>query len=327
MTENRELPVQWADRAQFHAEDFEDVGNDGVEPKVSLLWMTPDPLGNLAAYCEMYKGNVIRGPKDITDEMRAQALEDVQATHLQAPLENIKVGILIEGVDRAFTHQLVRQRTAVFAQESMRFAVLGDLLDATTLPPSLQGTERTEQSRDTEFDSGPQQQRWMWDEAVRQIDAAYHALVNSGMPAEEARGLLPHATATRIHFTTDLRNLIAHAGNRLCTQAQFHWRSVFTQIVDEIRNHWDGEVASEKWQYEAIADSGMFKPVCFQLGKCPFKASFDRACSIRSRVDRLSAQGHPPENWDQEGYGPDRIFASDWQLDVNAARVKGPISS
>jgi thymidylate synthase ThyX len=42
---------------------------------------------------------------------------------LKAPLEAIDFHFMVEGVTRAHTHQEVRQRTAVFAQESMRFAV------------------------------------------------------------------------------------------------------------------------------------------------------------------------------------------------------------
>lgn len=345
---------RWADRAQFHAESFEQLDElletMGVIPKVSLVWMTPDPLGALASFCEMYKGNVIRSMADVTDEMRRGALSDVLATHLQAPLENIKVQFLLEGVDRAFTHQLVRQRTAVFAQESMRFAVPGDLWRATSLPPHLMGTKKQVQSGDVldlsfnqmmetlVYLSDQQKERAAWDYGIEIIDHIYHYLVNRAMPSEEARGLMPHAVATRVQFTTDMRNLIAHAGNRLCTQAQFHWRSVFYQMVEQIRSRsYDTDVAPgedwlpldhpEAWQYEAIANSGMFKPVCFQVGKCPFKASFDRACSIRDRVDHFSSLGLEPSKWEDsdeaERHGSNPIRTEEWLVDPTAARVRG----
>lgn len=329
MNENRELPVQWADRAMFEAETFDEHQWDeryGVVPRVSLIWMTPDPLGALASYNEMYEGRVIRSMDDVTDEMRRKALENIQKTHLQAPLENLKVQFLFEGVDRAITHQVVRQRTAVFAQESMRFAVKDDLRHSTSLPPSLFGTTETEvdfdyggKMLDHKFDRQEMRWRAKWDLALDYINRVYGELVNDGMPAEDARGLLPHCTATRMHMTTDMRNLIAHAGNRLCTQAQFPWRSIFTQIVMGIRSHSDGTVAND-WQFAAIADSGMFRPACYQLGHCPFKASFDRACSIRDRVDAFADAGVPSSEWHDRDHFMDPILPQEWAMDPAAAR-------
>ena len=292
------------DAQQYDAEPQVGDPDAGVKPSVRLLWMTPDPLGAVAALSAIYSGRVVRDLERVTDEDRMQALVDVQKTHLKAPLEAVKLHFLIEGVDRAFTHQHVRQRTAVYAQESMRFAVLGDLLDATTLPPSLAGTTRSAKG-DLDGRSEPQRWRNLWDDTIRTIDEAYHRLVASGMPAEEARGLLPHCTATRLHYVTDLRNLSDHAGNRLCTQAQFHWRLVFGGIVNEITNY-GARMGIEDWQFAAIAQSGLFRPVCYQLGHCPFKASFDRACSIRERVDlNLFSEISPAE----------------WLLDPGAARI------
>lgn len=227
---------------------------------------------------------------------------------------------LVEGVDRAFTHQHVRQRTAVYGQESMRFAVMGDLMDATTLPPELQGTKRSTPAEVRKLQPKDQfeENRETWDDTVRFINDAYHKLVQNGLPAEEARGLLPHATATRIHYATDMRNLSDHAGNRLCTQAQFHWRRVFVEIMLAIQNYtpdfswvndvvppdrWDEEVAVHRWeakfrwQFRALADSGLFRPVCYQLNYCPMQASFDRTCKFRDHVITRSDHGNKSEFW------------------------------
>ncbi len=295
------------DAQQYDAEPHVGNPDEGVKPSVTLLWMTPDPLGAIAALSAIYSGRVVRDLNDIDDSERYQALADVQKTHLKAPLEAVKLHFLIEGVDRAFTHQHVRQRTAVYAQESMRFAVLGDLIDATTLPPSLAGTVRI--AHEPDLPAATREQRWreIWDGAIRHVDNAYHRLVEDGMPAEEARGLLPHCTATRLHYVTDLRNLSDHAGNRLCTQAQFHWRLVFAGIVREIADYpYRHPVSGTDWQFNTLAQSGLFRPVCYQLGHCPFEASFDRACSIRQRVQL--------GQWD-------KINAAEWLADPGAARL------
>jgi hypothetical protein len=138
---------------------------------------------------------------------------------------------------------------------------------------------------------------------------------------------------TRINYVTDLKNLAHHAGNRLCTQAQFEWRLVFIGMVNAIRNYssgtsWDDGLDHGEWQFEHIADSALFRPICYQLGRCPFKASFDRACSIRARVDDFASYSVPSSEW-----GPESIVHShadlrklepinnaEWLLDPAAAR-------
>lgn len=338
--------VKWGDAQQYHAEAHSGYHGEelGVMPTVHLLWMTPDPLGAIAAMAEMYKGNVVRDLSDVTDEQRRSALADVQKTHLKAPLEAVKLHFMIEGVDRAFTHQLVRQRTAVYAQESLRFAVPGSLLASTTLPPSLQGTTYEPYEGDPDITRNWSKEQWWrqeWGRVLNSIDAAYHKLVDDGMPAEEARGLLPHCTATRLNYITDLRNLSDHAGNRLCTQAQFHWRHVFAQIVQAVRNYdplpkTPGAATvmaglgyiDRCWQFEALADSGLFRPVCYQLGHCPFQASFDRECTIRDRVEARASVGSDPKHWHKPllgtrydpNYRDHGIQNEEWLLNPAAAR-------
>lgn len=347
MSEEKRV-VKWADSAMFTAEPI----NADEGPQVHLLWMTADPLAAIAAPSKMYKGEVARSLRDVTHAERRDYVEQLKATKLKAPYEFVKFHFLIEGVTRAFTHQMVRQRTAVYAQESLRFAVKEDMPVA--LPPSLAGTEHYSDPglmRGTmTFGrlSQADQNRVVWDEALEGIQFAYQRLVDAGMPAEDARGLLPHNTLTRLHYSTDLRALLDHAGNRLCTQAQFEWRLVFAKMAEAIReyNPYAGLLAqmsniradtlhvkhiaeSDRWQYEAIAD--LFRPVCYLTGKCEFKANFDRKCKIRDRVDKLAEHGVPSSEWGEEHsfameppYGDTVIVppirAAEWLLDPGAAR-------
>jgi len=259
--------VHWADDAQYHAAPIDPFGG----PKVFLLWMNPDPLGAIAAMCRMYEGKPTYDLRSITRDERLHYWEQVQKTHLKAPLESVKLHFFIEGVDRALTHQMVRQRTAVYAQESLRFAVKENIKDEVNTPGSVKADNVMQE---------------IWEGAMERIAEAYTMMVNGGIPAEDARGLLPHATLTRLHYITDLRNLIEHSGNRLCTQAQFVWRAVFLGIVKAIREYHPQHNANDQnWQCEHIGTSNVFKPVCYELGRCPFTASFDRGCTIRERVD------------------------------------------
>ena len=316
---------RWADEHQFVAEPMKATRDDdgNVIPKVHLLTMTPDPLGAVAAMCRMYVGQPTYSLGEITNEERERYLQQIMKTHLKAPLEAVKLHFFIEGVTRSFTHQMVRQRTAVYAQESMRFAVKEDMADELSLPPSLAALPKKHPTRQK------------WDEAARAVSEAYNFLVANGIPAEDARGLAPHATTTRLHYVTDLRNLAEHAGNRLCTQAQFEWRLVFMGIVEAIRNYpftagiSDHPDDGYAWQFADIANSSLFRPICYQLGSCQFTADFDRSCTIRKKVDARAECGSRDSSlWNQPllgtpsdpSYQDDGIHPGEWLMDPGAAR-------
>jgi flavin-dependent thymidylate synthase len=265
----------------------------------------------------------------------------MKKTLLKAPLEAINVHFMVEGVTRSFTHQMVRQRTAVFAQESLRFSVIDDVTTKVALPPSLAGTREPTPEEIVEFGTTgdvhgmTQRQKWriIWDAAMLSVDEAYNLLVNDGMPAEDARGLLPHAVTTRLNYHTDLRNLISHAGNRLCTQAQFEWRMVWVRLLEQMSAYCTSDTCRfnkthercDNWQWKEIAS--IFRPVCYLTGKCEFGAEFDRKCSIRSRVQANAAIGRSSSEWsepiaDPQGFGNliEPIHPAEWLLDAGAAR-------
>lgn len=279
--ERRDQLMRWADEAMFAAEPSD------IEPSVTIISMTPDPLRVIAAACEMYRGRVVRHASQVREDNAMDFLHDMEKTTLTAGLEFVDVHMLIEGVTRAFTHQLVRQRTAVYVQESMRFAVKTNATEEVVYPPSLKAL--------------PDDHPWRvnWDMAMRHVANTYKNLVNAGMPAEDARGLLPTNIATRIHYKTNLRNLRTEAGKRLCSQAQFEWKQVWFEIIKAIRDyprtHAHSSTLDDQWQYDAIAS--LFKPVCYLTGKCEFMASTDRACSIRDRVEAHHRSGEPPTVW------------------------------
>lgn len=330
---------RWADAQQYRAESQPEAARTG--PVVTLLNATPDPLGSLAALTGIYSGRVVRSLTEVTDGERTAALEAMQKTALSGPLEVAQFHFLIEGVNRAFTHQLVRGRNAFYAQESLRFAVVEDWSDGIPLPPSLaQLGEDHVLSR-------------MYRQGLIQAEDRYAALVGAGMPAEEARELLPHAVLTRIHWVCDLRELLHVAGLRTCTQAQFVWRQVMGGVAQALRARADSPmgimqdadgIGHDGWQFEAIANA--LRPVCYQTGRCGFMAQFDRACSIRNRVDANARIGRPSSEWDTEydvvdptevvvGVGPKSVVVDqqdrplfigaiqdwEWAADPNAARV------
>lgn len=279
---------RWADAHQYASEPMPAEARKGIT--VTLLNATPDPLGQVAALCATYSGRVVRDYSELTDAERLQAFADMKATVLNGPLASPHFHFLVEGVGRDITHQAVRDSYSFIAQESLRFAVKEDWAHEVPLPPSLQGMP----------DDHPQAR--LWRKALNGAEDAYGALVNAGMPAEDARKLLPHAVTTRYHWCPSLKTLLTEAGKRTCTQAQFEWRQLFGQVAKALREyetvhrgldaaHGDG------WQFAAIAES--LRPNCFQTGSCGFMAKFDRGCTIRERVNANAGIQRPSSEWDK----------------------------
>lgn len=371
MTEASKEIRKWQDEFMFEAEEI-DADNG---PEVFLISCNNDPLGSIAAAAKAYVGEFVESLAQITDEERRHYLGEVRKTALAMPLESVNFHFRIKGVTRGFTHQMVRQRTAAYSQESTRFAVKTKV--PVGLPPSLMGTESRESWRadngqdgfvngvpfkeateadfltmEERYASPKQRARFEWDEINGQIEKFYNRMVDNGwMPAEDARGILPTNLLTQLNYFTNLRNLQVEAGKRLCTQAQFEWRIVLTQLVGAIREYGKSQEylrpalsddepqdiryrtsdfepqvarASSQWQFDALAD--IFRPVCYNEGKCPFKADFDRKCSIRGRVDKFAENGIPSNGWESSGWvDRDRqpilpIYPAEWLLDPKAAQ-------
>lgn len=352
---------KWADVAMFKADPIDSESG----PRVQLLSCNSDPLGTIAAAAKMYSGESVESLALITDEERRHYLGDVQKNALAAPLEFVNFHFLISGVTRGFTHQMVRQRTATYTQESTRFAVKEDV--PVGLPPSLNGTtpwqewwekcggeifpilvhEINDSQRQIidkyALNQASKEQIWRrnWDRAVAVIEEVYNENINLGMPAEDARGLLPTNLLTRINYNTSLRGLLEHSGLRLCTQAQFEWRLVWHKILEAIREYGksveyqNGDTRliggnedlpttylSSQWQFDELAK--IFKPICYQKGSCQFLSDVDRACTIRGRVQSFAELGIPSTRWEDykvRNQGLEPISRDEWMLDPSAARV------
>lgn len=374
--------ARWADVAMYTSKPIQAAEG----PKVMLLSAPSDPLGLIAAQAKTYVGEFVDDLADITDDERRHYLGEIQKTALAMPLEAVLFNFSITGVTRSFTHQMVRQRTAAYAQESMRFSVVEDgFTDRVALPPSLLGGKPlavwgveaattvnnsnrkfvTDNDRDRvvnhvrdelveQYGTEADKARYEWERALLVTELAYKKLVNSGIPAEDARGLLPHNITTRIKYNTNMRALLEHIGLRTCTQAQFEWRGVAFQMMMALREYGKTQAyrvamtEQEKfefgspfkpsaWQFDEIAK--LFSPICYRAGKCTMKASFDRACSIRERVEANASFNRPSTKWHlplyvaevvgegPDTYGPDAaselvaaISPSEWMLDPGAAR-------
>lgn len=264
--------VRWGDEAMFRAQPVPD------EPHVAVVDMTYQPLRVMAAPWLGYRGKFVL-PAQVTDEECLAFAADALKSKIAAPLEWCQIALLIQGVSRDFTHQIVRQRTATFVQESMRFAVKDNMVAEIPLPWSINAAADKDMV-----------ERWL--KHVQDTGAFYDYLIGNGIPAEDARKALLIGTTTQLHYRTNLRDLIHHAGLRLCSQSQAEWKTVWRQIIKAILEYGPPQ---NYWQQREIVK--MFRPVCYATGKCEFMGAADRWCVIRDRVEAHHKKGDRPETW------------------------------
>ncbi len=110
----------------------------------------------------------------------------------------------VEGVSRALTHQLVRHRVASFSQQSQRYVSLTEPTYVT--PHTVQGDPEAERR---------------FAETMEAIWKAYRDLEEMGIPAEDARYLLPNGCTTNITVTMNARELLHFFSLRCCSRAQW----------------------------------------------------------------------------------------------------------
>jgi thymidylate synthase (FAD) len=125
----------------------------------------------------------------------------------------------ISGVTRAFSHQFVRHHIGIsFEQQSQRYVTFKGGEFPYTVPESIRRLG-LEGELDEEFD---------------RVAALYDRLVQAGVPAEDARFVLPNATNTNFRVTVNFLELLHIADLRLCTRAQWEFRKVVAMMRAEI---------------------------------------------------------------------------------------------
>jgi thymidylate synthase (FAD) len=187
---------------------------------VSIIQHTPDPeitIATAARLCYSPISAVDIRQKLSTDRAYA-LLRQVIASGHHSVLEHASFTFAIDGISRAASHQLVRHRVASYSQQSQRYVAFQSIEFVT--PPSVVAK--------------PELQA-IFEASVMSSFQAYRQLVDAGIPAEDARFLLPNASSTRLMMTMNFRELMHTCSIRLCTHAQWEIRQLFSLIRDEVR--------------------------------------------------------------------------------------------
>lgn len=188
---------------------------------VTLLYHTPEPERAVATAARLCYAPV--GGRELmeslTDEKIRKVLTTIMASGHFSTLEHASYTFAVEGVSRALTHQLVRHRLASFNQQSQRYVKFKEE------PPIV---------RPASVDTNPEAAQ-AFDEAIEACWQAYDKLVQAGVPAEDARYVLPNACETKIVVTMNIRELMHFFSNRCCNRAQWEIRELAWKMLELVR--------------------------------------------------------------------------------------------
>ena len=187
---------------------------------VELLYHTPDPQRAVATAARLCYAPV--GASELMETLSDEQVEHVLSTILSSghysTLEHASYTFAIEGVSRAMTHQLVRHRLASYNQQSQRYVAFSEEPEF-ILPRSVVDAGQEEAFR----------------KAASASFEAYRSLVEAGVPAEDARYLLPNACETKIVVTMNMRELLHFFELRCCNRAQWEIRAVACRMLELVR--------------------------------------------------------------------------------------------
>ena len=177
------------------------------DPRRLVLLAVKTSAGNLR------KKGVTYYLKEYPKEGTGKWLEE--ATKFPSVLEHIVFTFLIEGISRVTSHQLVRHRIASYTQESQRYSVVSKEY---IVPKSvrLKGYEN-------KFHS-----------LIEESFKLYTEMVESGIPPEDARYILPQAVTTSMLMTVNLRELLHIVCLRLSNKAQWEIRELVNSMINEV---------------------------------------------------------------------------------------------
>ncbi len=166
-------------------------------------------------------------------------------------IEHIQVSFAISNISRSCSHQLVRHRHMSFSQKSQRYVKESQF--EYLIPQTINNNEELKEK----FVS-----------FMEEISKTYNDFIEAGIPAEDARAVLPNACATSMVVSTNLRELIHVANLRLCSRAQTEIRLLIKAMCDEL-------IAKEPWLKDYLV------PKCETNGFC----DEDKSCGRKAKLN------------------------------------------
>lgn len=226
--------------------------------KVRLISYTQCPEAVVAAaarVCYDKDGDIENIMESLTPDKTVKFIQRMmELKNHGTPFEHPVFTFGIEGVSRALSHQLVRHRIASFDQRSQRYC---DEKQFEYVVPAKVAANPAAAD--------------IFRKTMEDINKAYKALVDQGVPREDARAVLPNACCTSLIMTMNLRSLAHFFSLRCCNRAQAEIREMANKMLELCR------------QVSPLIFDGM-GAACKQIGYCP---EGRMSCGAYPTLDKL----------------------------------------
>ncbi len=146
-------------------------------------------------------------------EKARKLIKRIRSSGHESVLEHSNFTFGVEKLSRSASHQLVRHRIASYSQRSQRY--VKEAKPQYVVPDSI--------AKNSEFLE-------KYNKAIDDIFSLYGYFLENGIPAEDARFLLPNATETQLVFTMNARELLHFFRLRGCERAQWEIRRVAQEM-------------------------------------------------------------------------------------------------
>lgn len=212
------------------------------KPEVKLISKPNNLLKTIYTACRTcYSADTPINIYDTADdeEKMLKLISRVISSGHYSTIEHIQISFAISNVSRACTHQLVRHRHMSFSQKSQRYVKEKGQFDY-IIPPTIEKNSELKEK---------------FEQFMSDISNKYQEFIEAGIPAEDARFVLPNATASSMVASLNLREMIHLANLRLCSRAQYEIRTLVKMMCDELSKQ-------EPWLKDYLV------PKCVRLGFC-----------------------------------------------------------
>ena len=184
--------------------------------RVQLLSHTPDPEQVAAAAARLcYSSAEISQLMERSRDDHAALLAKILDLGHFSVLEHASFSFGIEGISRACSHQLVRHRIASYSQQSQRYVAVQERFPAVVPPTIAENPQLAER----------------FEQFLNDCHLIYAELMAAGIPAEDARFVLPNAAETKLVMTMNARELRHFFALRCCRRAQWEIRAMATAML------------------------------------------------------------------------------------------------
>ncbi len=216
-------------------------------PIVHLINAPENPLKTIylacrTCYSAQYPHEIWE--KDVEPEKMLKLVRKVLQSGHHSTIEHCQYTFTISGVTRACTHQLVRHRHMSFSQKSQRYVTEQGQFEYIT-PPTIKTPELKQE----------------YDGLMEQIAKFYDRMIEQGIPAEDARFVLPNATTSSLVTSLNLREMIHLANLRLCVNAQHEIRKLTKKMCGLI-------IEKEPWLAEYLVIKCDKQGYCDEIKSC-----------------------------------------------------------